>query len=161
MLTVHGGLLFWTIVTFLILLVVLKKIAWGPIIAALESREKEIKEALDSAALAKANAEKATSDYEKIKQEAQSEAQKILTDAKSVKEKMISDAVLEAKTKADVETNAALKAIASEKEKAVKEIKTTVVDLSIKAASKLIDKNLDSNDNKKLINDTIDEIGSA
>ena len=161
MLTVHGGLLFWTIVTFLILLVVLKKIAWGPIIAALESREKEIKEALDSAAIAKADAEKATSDYEKIRQEAQSEAQKILTDAKSVKEKMISDAVLEAKTKADAETNAALEVIASEKEKAVKEIRTTVVDLSIKAASKLIDKNLDSNDNKKLINDTIDEIGST
>ena len=46
MLTVDGGLLFWTIVTFLILLVVLKKIAWGPIITALESREKEIKEAM-------------------------------------------------------------------------------------------------------------------
>ena len=48
MLTVHGGLLFWTIITFLILLVVLKKIAWKPILDALESREKEIKDAKNS-----------------------------------------------------------------------------------------------------------------
>ena len=49
MLTVQGGLLFWTIITFLILLVVLKKIAWKPILDALESREKEIKDALNAA----------------------------------------------------------------------------------------------------------------
>ena len=125
------------------------------------SREKEIKDALDSAAVAKANAEKATSDYEKIKQEAQSEAQKILADAKSVKEKMISDAVLEAKTKAEAEIKSALEIIDGEKEKAVKEIKTATIDLSIKAASKLIEKNLDSSDNRKLVSDTLDEIGQA
>ena len=43
MVEVHGGLLFWSVITFLLLLVVLKKVAWGPIISALESREKEIK----------------------------------------------------------------------------------------------------------------------
>ena len=55
-------------ITFLLLLVVLKKVAWGAIISSLESREKEISDALNAAAVAKADAEKATSDYEKIKQ---------------------------------------------------------------------------------------------
>ena len=143
------------------MLLVLSKVAWGPIISALETREKEIRDALNSAAVAKEDAEKATSDYEKIKQEAHAEAQAILAEAKSVKEKMVSDAVEEAKKKADLETDSALQSINVEKEKAVKEIKTAAVELSIKAASKLIEKNLDNNDNRKLVNDVVDEIGQA
>ena len=161
MVEVHGGPLLWSVVTFLLLLLVLSKVAWGPIISALETREKEIRDALNSAAVAKEDAEKATSEYEKIKQEAHSEAQAILAEAKSVKEKMVSDAVEEAKKKADLETDSALQSINVEKEKAVKEIKTAAVELSIKAASKLIEKNLDNNDNRKLVNDVVDEIGQA
>ena len=161
MVQVHGGTLFWSVVAFLLLFIVLKKVAWGPIISALETREKEIKDALNSAATAKEDAEKATADYEKIKQEAHAEAQTILSEAKSVKEKMISDAVEEARKKAEMETEAALQSINTEKEKAVKEIKTAAVDLSIKAASKLIEKNLDSDDNRKLANDAIDKVGQA
>jgi F-type H+-transporting ATPase subunit b len=161
MVEVHGGPLLWSVVTFLLLLFVLKRVAWGPIISALETRENEIKEALNSAANARADAEKATADYESIKKEAQSEAQNLLSEAKAMKDKMISEAVQEAKIKADAELKNALELIDAEKAKAVKEIKTVVVDLSIQAASKLIDKNLDNADNKKFINETIDEIGQA
>ena len=161
MVQVHGGTLFWSAVAFLLLFIVLKKVAWGPIISALESREKEIKDALDAAAIAREDAEKATSDYEKIKQEAHAEAQVILSEAKSVKEKMISDAVEEARRKAELETENALQSINAEKEKVVKEIKTAAVDLSIKAASKLIEKNLDSSDNRKLANEAINKVGQA
>ena len=161
MVEVHGGPLLWSVVTFLLLLFVLKRVAWGPIISALEIRENEIKEALNSAANARADAEKATADYESIKKEAQSEAQNLLSEAKAMKDKMISEAVQEAKIKADAELKNALELIDAEKAKAVKEIKTVVVDLSIQAASKLIDKNLDNADNKKFINETIDEIGQA
>ena len=58
MVEVHGGLLFWSVITFLLLLVVLKKVAWGPIISALESREDEIKSALNAAEKAREEAEK-------------------------------------------------------------------------------------------------------
>ena len=161
MVEVHGGPLFWSVITFLLLLFILSKVAWGPIISALETREKQIREALDSAANAKADAEKATADYESIKQEAQVEAQKLLSDAKIAKENMINQAVSEAKTKAENEMKSALDSIEAEKEKAVKEIKSFVVDLSIQAASKLISKNLDDSDNRKFIDETIDEIGKA
>ena len=161
MVEVHGGPLLWSVITFLLLLLVLSKVAWGPIISALESREKEIRDALDSAAIAKEDAEKATSEYEKIKQEAHSEAQTILAEAKSIKEKMITDAVDEAKKKAEIETQNALQSINAEKEKAVNEIKSAAVELSIQAASKLIEKNLDDNDNRKLVNEAIEKIGQA
>jgi F-type H+-transporting ATPase subunit b len=161
MVEVHGGPLLWSMITFLLLLFVLKRVAWGPIISALETRENEIKDALNSAATARADAEKATADYESIKKEAQSEAQILLSEAKAMKDKMILEAVEEAKIKADAELKSALNLIDAEKAKAVKEIKTVVVDLSIQAASKLIDKNLDNADNKKFINETIDEIGQA
>jgi F-type H+-transporting ATPase subunit b len=161
MVEVHGGPLLWSMITFLLLLFVLKRVAWGPIISALETRENEIKDALNSAANARADAEKATADYESIKKEAQSEAQTLLSEAKAMKDKMISEAVEEAKVKAEAELRGALEMIDAEKAKAVKEIKTVVVDLSIQAASKLIDKNLDNADNKKFINETIDEIGQA
>ncbi len=161
MVEVHGGPLFWSVITFLLLLFILSKVAWGPIISALETREKQIREALDSAANAKADAEKATADYESIKQEAQVEAQKLLSDAKIAKENMINQAVSEAKTKAENEMKSALDSIEAEKEKAVKEIKSFVVDLSIQAASKLISKNLDDIDNRKFVDETIDEIGKA
>ena len=161
MVEVHGGPLFWSVITFLLLLFILSKVAWGPIISALETREKQIWEALDSAANAKADAEKATADYESIKQEAQVEAQKLLSDAKIAKENMINQAVSEAKTKAENEMKSALDSIEAEKEKAVKEIKSFVVDLSIQAASKLISKNLDDSDNRKFVDETIDEIGKA
>ena len=161
MVEVHGGPLFWSVITFLLLLFILSKVAWGPIISALETREKQIREALDSAANAKADAEKAPADYESIKQEAQVEAQKLLSDAKIAKENMINQAVSEAKTKAENEMKSALDSIEAEKEKAVKEIKSFVVDLSIQAASKLISKNLDDSDNRKFVDETIDEIGKA
>ena len=161
MVEVHGGPLFWSVITFLLLLFILSKVAWGHIISALETREKQIREALDSAANAKADAEKATADYESIKQEAQVEAQKLLSDAKIAKENMINQAVSEAKTKAENEMKSALDSIEAEKEKAVKEIKSFVVDLSIQAASKLISKNLDDSDNRKFVDETIDEIGKA
>ena len=62
----HGGTLFWSVITFLLLLVVLKKVAWGPIIQALETREAEIKDALSSADKARENAEKASKDYDDL-----------------------------------------------------------------------------------------------
>ena len=93
--------------------------------------------------------------------EAHSEAQTILAEAKSIKEKMITDAVDEAKKKAEIETQNALQSINAEKEKAVNEIKSAAVELSIQAASKLIEKNLDDNDNRKLVNEAIDKIGQA
>ena len=77
MVEVHGGTLFWSVVTFLLLLVVLKNVAWGPIIEALEKRESEIKDALSSAEKARENAEQASHEYEEMVKKAPTEEQDI------------------------------------------------------------------------------------
>lgn len=161
MVAVHGGTLFWSVITFLLLLVVLKKIAWQPIIEALDDRENEIKNALNSAEKARKDAEKATNDYEQLMNKARLEAQQIIVDSKAsadrVKQEIKKNAEKEAKSLLD---NASSQ-IHLEKQKALEEIKAVVVDFSILAASKIIERNLNSEDNIKIINDTIDGIGKT
>ena len=101
MVQVHGGTLFWSVVTFLLLLVVLKRVAWGPIIDALEARENEIKEALSSAEKARKEAEQVSSNYEDSIRKAQVEAQQIIADAKTAGEKVKVDLETTANEKAD------------------------------------------------------------
>ena len=158
MVEVHGGLLFWSVVTFLLLLVVLKKVAWGPIISALEQRENDIKDALNAAEEAKKEAEKVSNDYEKSIEDAQKQSQKIITASKEAAEKVKAKIEHEASTKAETMLNDAKVQINAEKENAINEIKAIAVDLSIKAASKVIEKNVDNDDNRKLVNDAIAEV---
>ncbi|NOZ09400.1 MAG: F0F1 ATP synthase subunit B [FCB group bacterium] len=161
MLEVHGGLLAWTVITFLLLLVILGKIAWKPIIEALENRERDIRDALSAAEQARAEADKVSQDYDEMIKKARSEVQQIVAEGKVTGEKV----------RASIEENARLKAaemlenakgqIEAEREKAIREIQAVVVDLSVKAATKVIEKNLDTDDNRRLIEKTLMEIGKA
>ena len=161
MVAVHGGTLLWSVITFLLLLVVLKKVAWAPIIQALETREAEIKDALSSADKARENAEKASKDYDDLVKKARAEAQEIIAESKNTSERVRT----EIKETADKEAREMLEKaqiqISAEREKAINEIKTVVVDFSIQAASKVIEKNIDSEDNRRIITDTIEGIGKA
>ena len=121
MLEVHGGLLAWTVVTFLILLVILKKVAWGPILSALESREAEIRDALNSAAKAREDAEKASRDYEELVKKARAEAQQIVADGKAAGERVKNDIETAASGKADEIIEKAKAQIDVERVKAVRE----------------------------------------
>ena len=161
MLEVHGGLLAWTVVTFLILLVILKKVAWGPILSVLESREAEIRDALNSAAIAREDAEKASRDYEKLVKKARADAQQIVADGKAAGERVKNDIETAASGKADEIIEKAKAQIDVEREKAIQEIKSSVVDLSMDAAARVIEKNLESEDNRKLVNQALEGIGQA
>jgi len=155
------GLFMWTIVTFFIVLFILKWKAWGPLMAALDKREQDIREALSSAEKAREEADKVAEDYDKMIRKAQSEAQKIVAGSKDTGERIRE----EIKETAEEEARKILKKaqiqIDSDKEKAVQEIKSVVVDFSLQAASKVIEKNLESEDNRRLINDTIEGIRKA
>ena len=161
MVQVHGGTLFWSVITFLLLLIVLKKVAWAPIISGLETRESEIKEALNSAERAREDSEKATQNYEELVNKARNEAQKIVAESKTAGERVREEIKETAEKEAREIMDKAQTQIQFEKEKAVHEIKSVVVDFSIQAASKVIEKNMESEDNRRLINDTIEEIGKA
>ncbi len=161
MVAVHGGTLFWSVITFLLLLVVLKKVAWGPILSALESRETEIKNALSAAEKAKEEAEKVSSDYEQSMKDAQVKAQKIISDSKTAAEKVKVDIEKVAEEKAESMLANAKEHINAEKENAIKDIRDIAIDLSIDIASKVIEKNIDSEENRRLVEEAMNNIGES
>ena len=155
------GLFMWTIVTFLIVLFILKWKAWGPLMSALDKREEDIKNALLEADRAKENAEKASQDYEELIKKAHSESQQIISNSKTAGEKVKNEIESAAKEKAEEMIEKAKIQIESESQKAIQEIKSSVVDLSIEAAGKILEKNLDSEDNRKLVDQTLDSMGQV
>ena len=153
----HPGLFIWTLITFFIVLFILKWKAWGPLMNALEDRENRINEALSSADKAKEEAEKVSGEYDKMIKKAQAEAQGIVAKGKEAGEKIRNDIENKAKEKADELMEKTKKEIDSEKVKAIEDIKTASVDLAIQAASKVINKNLDDSTNRDLAKSTINE----
>ena len=151
------GLLFWTLVSFTILYLILRKFAWGPILGAVKEREESIKAALDAADNAKKEMENLKADNEKILNEAKIERETMLKEAREMKSKLISDAEDEAKIKAKKMVEAAKTAIQNEKNSAMNELKNTVVDLSVGIAEKLISEELSDKDKQlKMIEEILD-----
>ena len=155
------GLFMWTIVTFLIVLTILKWKAWGPLVSALDKRAEDIKNALLAADRAKEDAEKASQDYEALVQKAHAEAKQIIADSKAAGERVKNDLESIAKENAEGMIGKAKIQIEAESQKAIQEIKASVVDLSIEAATKVIEKNLDTEDNRKLVDQALDNMGQA
>ena len=152
------GLIFWTTVSFVILYFILAKYAWKPILGAVNDREKSIKDALYAAEKAKEEMANLKSDNEKILNEAKLQREALLKDARDIKSKIIADAQNEATEKANKLIEAAKTAIDNEKSAAMKELKNTVVDLSLNIAEKLLSKELDNKDKQtKNIKDIIDK----
>ncbi|MBL7052677.1 MAG: F0F1 ATP synthase subunit B [Candidatus Marinimicrobia bacterium] len=149
------GLSIWSIITFFVVLAVLRWKAWGPLTAALDAREKSIKESLEAADRAKADADKVSQDYDEMIRKARIEAQEIVAEAKKAGEKVKNDIEAKASSQADVIVQQAKVQIENEKTAALKEIKTLVVDFSLDVAGKLIEKNLDADDNHKFVEQTL------
>lgn len=152
------GLIFWTTITFLILLYLLGRFAWKPILGAVRKREHSIKEALASAEKAREEMAQLKSENEKILQEARNERDEILKDARSMREKMIADAKSQANTEADKMIESAREQIQNEKMRAVTDLKNLVGSLSIEIAEKILRQELDNPEKQKeLVNRQLED----
>lgn len=151
------GLFLWTIVTFFLVLIILKVAAWKPLMDTLDAREKRINDALSSADKAREEAEKISNEYDEMIKKAQAEAQDIVSKGKESGEKLKQDIERKAMEKADELIEKSNKQIESAKAKAIDELKSISVDLAIKAASKVINKNLDDSTNRDIAKSTINE----
>jgi len=140
------GLVFWTAITFLLLLFILRKFAWKPILGAVSEREEGIKDALASADKAREEMENLKSDNEKILKEARAERDAMLKEAHSIKETMIAEAREEAKTQASKLIEQAKTSIQNEKLAAITDLKNQVADLSIDIAEKVMKSELSTKD---------------
>jgi len=140
------GLFFWQTLLFIILLFLLKKYAWKPILDALNSREEGIKNALDEADKARQEMVELKSSNEQIVKEARAERDSMLKEARSMKENMITEAKDEAKAQANKIIEQAKATIENEKLAAITELRNQVAELSIGIAEKIIKDELSEKD---------------
>ncbi|MBN1822476.1 MAG: F0F1 ATP synthase subunit B [Prolixibacteraceae bacterium] len=155
----NPGTIIWLVIIFGIVLFILAKFAWKPILNLLKEREESIAKALSAADKAREEVEGLKADNEKIIREARREREAILKEAKEIKDKIVA----EAKEKANLETQKSIEQariqIESEKNAAIDEIKVQVAELSVKIAEKLIQKELaNTADQEKMVNGLLDNL---
>ena len=160
-LTIDIGLLLWTILTFMVLLIILKWQAWGPLMSALDTRSKQIDEALNTAKIAQETADQVASDNEDILNQARQESQNIVNQARESGEKLKAKLEQDGQDRYAEMLEKAQEQIDTKKNQALSEIKQVVVNLTIDASEKIIKRNLSSEDNKKMIEKTVDELNQA
>ena len=153
------GLFAMQTIIFVVLLVLLSKVAWKPIMGALKAREGSIKDALEAAENAKEEMAKLQADNQKLLQEARAERDKLLKEATDIANKIKEEAKTDASKQAEKIITDAKKAIEVEKNAALAEVTTKVAELSLDIAEKVLRKNLsDDKASKELVSEYVKDI---
>ena len=138
MISFDPGLIIWTTIIFTLLLIVLKKFAWKPILNSVDERNKSIEEALKAADKAKEEMALLNADNERILQEARVERDALLKEAREIKNSIINEAKEQANTEAEKILTSTKDQISNEKMKALTELKNQVAELSIEMTEKIL-----------------------
>lgn len=152
------GLFIWTILTFLVLVALLTKFAWKPLLAALAARQDAIQKSLDDAQSAKRELERLNSESAQILKTAHGEAEAIISKSWSDAEKLREEMKQKAKGEADAILKENLRQIELETGRALRQIRGEVADLSVAIASKFIQRNFSKEDNDRLVQETLKQI---
>jgi F-type H+-transporting ATPase subunit b len=150
-LTVEGGLMFWTLVVFIVLLAILRKFAWPAILGAVEAREQALERMLAEAAAEREQAAALLAENQKLIGEAKSQAHAIIVEARGIAERERALAMEKTRQEQEELLARARREIGAERERAVAELRREAVDLSLAAASRLIEKRLDGDTDRKLV----------
>lgn len=153
------GLFIWTIAVFLTLLLLLKRFAWGPLLAALEQRRAGIRKSLDDADRARKDLEQVQQESETIVRKARAEAETIVSTARADGAKLRDELRRQAQEEAQSILQNAERRIEQERDRALAQIRREAVDVSLMIASKLIRRNLTKEDNDALIDDALEQVG--
>ena len=138
LITPDVGLLFWTLISFTILYLILRKFAWGPILGAVNEREEGIRNALLLAEKTREEMASLQSDNEQTLKKARAERKALLKEARDIKQKLIDEAKNEAKSEANKIIIQAQETIQSEKNAAIVDLKNQVASLSVDIAEKVL-----------------------
>jgi F-type H+-transporting ATPase subunit b len=155
---INPGLTLWAAITFLVLLGVLSKFAWGPIVKMLDERAKTIHEAIESAKKERAEAEKLLVTQKEALARASREAADLAKKNQLEVEAFRQELTAKAKKEADELVASARRQIVEEKNKAVAELKSYVADLAIEAAGRLVKANLDDKVQRQLVQEYIEQL---
>lgn len=157
--TPNPGTIFWMLIIFGIVLFILRKFAWKPILNALKDREESIANAINSADNARKEVEGLKAGNEKIIAEARKEKDIILKEAKEIKDRIVAEAKEKANIEGQKSVEQARLQIQAEKNAAISEIKKQVAELSVSIAEKIIKKELSNPaEQKKMVDSLIDDI---
>ncbi|MGF2096882.1 F0F1 ATP synthase subunit B [Mammaliicoccus lentus] len=156
---VEWGTALFTLITFLILLALLKKYAWGPLKSIMDEREETINKDIDDAQAAKVNAKKLEEENRDILKKTQEEVQTILDDAKHQAKVQQEQIISDANVKANGLIQSAQAEIQQEKQRAIADINNRVSELSVLIASKVINKEISEQGQKELVEKYIKEAG--
>jgi F-type H+-transporting ATPase subunit b len=150
-LDIQTGPILWTIVNFLILLLLLRAVAWKPILKALETRESTINDALNRAEAAKEDAERILTENRKVMQKAEEESQRVLRESREYAEHMQADASHKAQEESRRLLEQAHQEIERSKQQALNELRTEVATLAVGAAEKILNEHLDADKQRSLV----------
>jgi F-type H+-transporting ATPase subunit b len=152
------GLFIWTILTFVGLLFALKKLAWGPLLTALETRQNAIRKSLDDAARAKQELERLNAESAQIIAKARVDADAIITQSRADGDRLREEIRQKARAEADNIVKNAERQIQLETTRALEQIRHEAVDLSVGIASKILQRNLSKEDNARLIDEALRQL---
>ena len=159
--SINPGLIIWTLVVFGVLLFILWRWGFPVLVKSVEERERRMQKLLEDAAKANAEAQRLLEEHKKQIAAAHNQAQEILSKAKTVAQKERETLLAKAREEYDALLNRARKDIDAEKEKAILALRREAVELSIAAASRVIEANLDTEANRKLVTEFLESIGKA
>lgn len=151
LLTPSGGLMFWTLIIFVLLLFVLSRSAFKPIMAAVEAREKALEDAIAAAKADREAAARLLAEHTAKLDNARSEAQKLIVEGRAVGEKLRAEMIEETRSQQQEMLERARREIESEKQRAIADLRREAVDLAIAGASRVIEQNLDDASNRQIV----------
>ena len=155
------GLFIWTIATFLVLLFLLQRYAWKPLLQALENRQEMIRKSLDDADRAKNELQQVQEESNRIVGKARVDADAIIAASRADAMKLQEELRAKARAEADGIVKNAERQIQQETDRSLAQIREEAVDVSLSIASKLIQRNLSEEDNATLIEDALKQIQSS
>ncbi|BDH60623.1 ATP F0F1 synthase subunit B [Ureibacillus massiliensis 4400831 = CIP 108448 = CCUG 49529] len=157
----NGGDVLATVIIFAVLMLLLKKFAWGPLMGIMKQREELVSSEIDAAENARKEAAALLEEHKALLKEARTEAQTIIESAKKQGDAQREEIISAARAEANRLKDSAVREIETEKEKAIAAVREEVVSLSVLAASKVLGKEISEEDNSALIKETIAKAGVA
>lgn len=152
------GTMIWTIITFLVLLVILRAFAWKPVLELLEQREKTIRDSLETAKRAKAEAEEHMAESREAMKKARQEMAAVIEKGQKEAERLRQELMEKAQKDAEETRKRGLEEINREKRAAVAEIRKSAADLAVAAAGRIVSASMDENAQRKLVADFLEEM---
>ena len=158
LLNIEPGLIIWTVITFVLLLVVLRMVAWKPILDALDERERRITDAVNQAEKAREEAEAASEANRQQLAQARADARQAVAESRDLAERVAQEVKDRAEAEAGQLLDQARTTIQQERDQAMQELRAQVADLAILAARNILDDQIDERRGRQIVDDMISRL---